>query len=137
MLNLIKRTSRMAKIIGKHNKKNNIVHSISFQECFVIYFQSLLIGIYILIKNSVYYVRSYVDKKFGVSRQKIIRKFNVLSSITDKSSKHKINGTRNYLNRVIIPGTHRSDYEHKFLRIKVFITVFIIERKLIPVTYCC
>ena len=137
MLNLIKRTSRMAKIIGKHNKNNSIVHSISLQECFVIYFQSILIGVYILIKNSVYYVRSYVDKKFGVSRQKIIRKLNVLSSITDKSSRHKINGTRNYLNRAITPGTHRSDYEHKFLKIKVFISVFINERKLIPVTYCC
>lgn len=117
---LIKRTLRMARIIGKHSKNDNIMYSISLQECFVIYIQSLIIGIYVLFKNSVYYIKSYVDKKFGVSRQKIIRKLNVLSSITDKSLKHKINGTENYLNRSITPGTHKSDLgEHKFIRIKV------------------
>ncbi|CAG9808909.1 unnamed protein product [Chironomus riparius] len=119
MPNLAKRTLRMAKIIGGNSKKDSIVYSISMRECFVIYVQSIIIGIYILFKNAVFYIRSYVDKKFGVSKKRIIRKFNVLSSITDKSSKNRINGTKNNLNRSITPGTHRSDLgEHKFIRIK-------------------
>ena len=128
MFNLTKRTSRMARIIGGNSKKDSIVQSISVHEIIVIYIQSLIIGIYVLFRNSVFYIKSYVDKKFGVSRQRIIRKFNVLSSIADKSSKNRINGTKKYLNRSITPGTHRSDLgEHKFIRIKVVFCLLLRE----------
>jgi hypothetical protein len=123
MHNSNNREQIMAKIIVKQHKNDKILQLISWKEIIQIYFQSLLILVYIVVRNALLSIKNYCDKRFGATRQKFVRQFYVLSSNTADNCNGS-NAASN--NKAICPATQNPELgEHKYIKIKVSTLCFV------------
>lgn len=70
-----------------HIDGNDVLEALKWKAYIVVYIQSLVFNFFIVCKNVLWSLKSYIDTRFGKTRQHIANKFPALSLIRSSQAK--------------------------------------------------